>query len=297
MHGDVFRAPVHLMWLATLVGVGYQLAVVALAVWGMAAKLCPDTPRRVLALGVAAAAVLVPGTLCQLVTIVVCGLVGSRLYATASGTGEDRSLRARHFLAASALVAYGALLVALPVAVRLSSSRPLALFDSFYRAGSLVFGGGHVVLPLLRSELVPRGWIGDDAFLAGYGAVQAVPGPLFTFAGYLGTEIHGAPHAWTGGLLALFAIFLPAWLLAGGAYPFWHLLRGTGWAQGVLAGANAAVVGILFAALYRPVCTEGIRGSWDVVAAAAAAVLLARFKAPPWLVVLLLAAAGQWILP
>lgn len=273
------------------------VAVVALAVWRMAAKLCPDLPRRALAVGVAAAAVLLPGTLFQLAAIVACGVAGSRLYATVGEPRGARSLGAGHLLAVSALVAYGALLVALPVAARLGASRPLAMFDSFYRAGSLVFGGGHVVLPLLRTELVPRGWIGDDAFLAGYGAAQAVPGPLFTFAGYLGTQIHGAPHAWTGGLLALFAIFLPAWLLAGGAYPFWHLLRGTGWAQGALAGANAAVVGILIAALYRPVCTEGIRGPWDVSAAAAAAIALARFKAPPWLVVLLLAALGQWILP
>ncbi len=274
------------------------VAVVALAVWAMGTKLCPDLPRRLLALAVAAAVLLVPGTPCQLCAMVACGLIGSRMFsAPAAATDGDRSLGARHAWAAAALLAYGALLLALPLAARLSGSRPLAVFDSFYRAGSLVFGGGHVVLPLLRAELVPRGWIGDDAFLAGYGAAQAVPGPLFTFAGYLGTVIHGAPRAWEGGILALLAIFLPAWLLAGGAYPFWHLLRGTQWAQGALSGANAAVVGILLAALYSPVCTEAIRGPWDGVAASAAAVLIARLKAPPWLVVALLAAAGQWVLP
>ena len=179
---------------------------------------------------------------------------------------------------------------------RFSGSQQVALFDGFYRAGSLVFGGGHVVLPLLRSELVPRGWIGDDAFLAGYGAAQAVPGPLFTFAGYLGTVIHGAPHAWVGGVLALLAIFLPAWLLVGGAYPFWHLFRGLSWAKGVLQGANCAVVGILLAAFYRPVCTDSIRSFWDGAATLVAAVLLGWLRAPAWLVVALMAATGQWIL-
>jgi len=124
-----------------------------------------------------------------------------------------------------------------------------------------------------------------------------VPGPLFTFAAYLGTVIHGEPHAWVGGALALLAIFLPAWLLVGGAYPFWHLLRGLGWAQGALRGANAAVVGLLLAALYRPVCTEALRDVWDGVAAAVGIVLLSKLKAPPWLVVALMAAAGQWLLP
>jgi len=189
-----------------------------------------------------------------------------------------------------------ALLAFLPVLARVTQVKPLAVFDSFYRAGSLVFGGGHVVLPLLRSEVVRPGWIGDDAFLAGYGAAQALPGPLFTFAAYLGTVIQGGSHAWTGGLLALFAIFLPGWLLVGGAYPFWHLIRGMAWARAALRGADAAVVGLLLAALYRPVCTEGIRDARDVAAALAAAFLLGKLRTPPWAVVLLMAALGQWAL-
>jgi chromate transporter len=143
---------------------------------------------------------------------------------------------------------------------------------------------------------VSPGWISDSSFLAGYGAAQALPGPLFTFAGYLGTVIQSGSHAWTGGLLALCAIFLPGWLLVAGAYPFWHVLRAKGWIQSALGGANAAVVGILLAALYRPVGTEGIRDARDAVAALVAIVLLGKFRMPPWAVVGLAAAAGEWIL-
>jgi chromate transporter len=209
---------------------------------------------------------------------------------------SGRALTRDHLWASASLSLFVLLLLGLPVLARVSGGRAAAVFDGFYRAGSLVFGGGHVVLPLLRSEVVPPGWISDDAFLAGYGAAQALPGPLFTFAGYLGTVIQSGAHAWTGGVLALFAIFLPAWLLVGGAYPFWHLIRGKAWARAALDGANAAVVGLLLAALYRPVCTEGIRDVRDVAAAAAAIVLLATLRAPPWAVVLLMAAAGQWVL-
>jgi chromate transporter len=274
------------------------VSVVALAVWGMGATLCPDWPRRLAGLATGAAVLLFPGTPCQVAAIAVCGLAGSlalrdpRSVAPEPGSGLGR----RHAWAAAALAAFAALLALLPVLARLTGSRPVAVFDAFYRSGSLVFGGGHVVLPLLRSALVPPGWIGDNAFLAGYGAAQAVPGPLFTFAAYLGTVIQGGSQAWIGGVLALCAIFLPAFLLAGGAYPFWHVLRGMGWAQGALRGSNAAVVGILLAALYRPVCTEAIRDWADLAAAAAGIALLAKLRAPPWLVVALMAAAGQWIL-
>jgi chromate transporter len=153
-----------------------------------------------------------------------------------------------------------------------------------------------VVLPLLRAEVVPPGWIGDSAFLAGYGAAQAVPGPLFTFAGYLGTVIQSGRYAWAGGLLGLLGIFLPAWLLVGGAYPFWHILREKRWARSALAGANAAVVGVLLAALYRPVCSGSIRDGCDGAFALIAILLLRTFRLPAWIVVALMAAAGQWIL-
>lgn len=274
------------------------VAVVALAVWGMSLKLCPDWPRRVLGLCATAIVLLVPGTLSQIGVIAACALVGWWLSRglPSSSAAPAGGLGRAHAWAAGSLLMYGVLLAGLPIVAGVGGSKPLAMFDSFYRAGALVFGGGHVVLPLLRSEVVPPGWISDDAFLAGYGAAQAVPGPLFTFAAYLGTIIQSGSRAWEGGLLALVAIFLPGWLLVGGAYPFWHLLRSRSWAHGALRGANAAVVGILLAALYRPVCTEGIRDARDVAAAVAAAVLLGKFRVPPWGVVALMAAAGQWLL-
>ncbi len=273
------------------------VAVVALAVWGMAARLCPDWPRRALGLAAAAAVLAFPGTFTQVLAMAACaGLGALAIPREPSGARPAPTFGRGHAWAAGALLTFLLLLVLLPFVAGLTGNRGVKMFDGFYRAGSLVFGGGHVVLPLLRSEVVPRGWITDDAFMAGYGAAQAVPGPLFTFAGYLGAAIEPGPHAWASGLLALLAIFLPAWLLVGGVLPFWHLLRGMGRAQGALAGANAAVVGILLAALYRPVCTEGIRDARDVAAAVAAAVLIQGLRVPPWAVVALMAAAGRWIL-
>jgi chromate transporter len=152
------------------------------------------------------------------------------------------------------------------------------------------------VLPLLRAEVVPPGWIADDAFLAGYGAAQALPGPLFTFAAYLGTIISGGPYAWLGGLWCLLAIFLPPWLLIGGTLPFWNLLRSKAWTQAALRGANAAVVGVLLAALYNPVWKEGVTSARDVATVLGAFACLETWRVPPWLVVLLCAAIGQWIL-
>jgi chromate transporter len=178
----------------------------------------------------------------------------------------------------------------------MTDDRLVAELDSFYRSGSLVFGGGHVVLPLLRAEVVPTGWLGDDQFLAGYGAAQALPGPLFAFAAYLGAAMDTGIPGWLNGLWCLLAIFLPAWLLIGGALPFWHRVRAKRSAQAGLAGANAAVVGVLLAALYDPVITEGIRDRADVAAALVAFAVLEHWKARPWLVVIAMAAAGQWAL-
>lgn len=274
------------------------VAVVAQAVWGMGVRLCPDWPRRIMGIAAAGAVLLLPGAPSQIGVIAACAAVGwwSLRGEAAPGEISGKGLTRDHAWAAASLALFGLLLVALPVLARVSGEKSVAVFDGFYRAGSLVFGGGHVVLPLLRSEVVPRGWISDSAFLAGYGAVQAVPGPLFTFAAYLGTVIASGSRAWAGGLMALFAIFLPAWLLVGGAYPFWHLIRAKAWAQGALRGANAAVVGILLAALYRPVCTEGVRDARDVAAAVAAIILLGKLRVPPWAVVALMAAVGQWLL-
>ena len=169
------------------------------------------------------------------------------------------------------------------------------MFDAFYRAGSLVFGGGHVVLPLLQAEVVPTGWVSEDVFLAGYGATQAVPGPLFTFAAFLGAAMNQAPAAWLGGLICLLAIFLPSFLLIAGALPFWEQLRRNLRMQAALMGINAAVAGLLLAALYDPVWTSAINGAKDFALALAALVALNFWRVPAWAVVLACAAAG-WLL-
>lgn len=273
------------------------VAVVAQAVWMMGRKLCPDRPRIALALVSAAIMLVVPGAVVQIGTIAVGALAGWALYRKdVPSMPAPGGLARNHVRAAGVLVVFAALLVVLPVIATTSGIRPVAVFDSFYRAGSLVFGGGHVILPLLRAEVVPAGWVSDNVFLAGYGAAQAVPGPLFTFSAYLGTVMNGGPRAWLGGLWCLLAIFLPAWLLIGGALPFWQLLRGRPWTQAALRGANAAVVGVLLAALYRPVWTEGVTGVRDVAVLLLAFGLLEIWKTPSWLVVALMAAAGQWVL-
>lgn len=282
---------------------GLKLAavvVVAQAVWGMGKNLCTDRARVSICLASAAVLLAVPGAVAQIGVIVAGALLGWWIYrrtvATVSLPVEDRALR-HHLVAAAALAVFAVLLVSLPGLASSTQSRPIAVFDSFYRSGSLVFGGGHVVLPLLRAEVVPKGWLGDDQFLAGYGAAQALPGPMFAFSAYLGAAMRPGPQAWMNGLWCLLAIFLPAWLLIGGALPFWHRVRAKRWAQAALAGANAAVVGVLLAALYSPVFTEGVRDKKDIVAALVAFGLLEHWKAPPWLVVIGMAAVGQWVLP
>jgi chromate transporter len=274
------------------------VAVVAQAVWGMGKTLCPDRPRQTLCICAAALLLVIPGAIAQIGVIAAGAVAGWLLYRgrlDPSPAPAAPRRRATPVAAASALVVFFALLVLLPAIAATTQSRSLAVFDSFYRSGSLVFGGGHVVLPLLRAEVVPNGWVGDDQFLAGYGAAQAVPGPLFTFAGYLGTVMSPGP-SWSNGLWSLLAIFLPAWLLIGGTLPFWHRLRTRASAQASLRGANAAVVGVLLAALYRPVITEAIHDARDVAAALLAFAALLTWKAPPWAVVLALAAVGQWVL-
>lgn len=276
-----------------------SVAVVAQAVWGMGQKLCTDRARLSLCLASAAVLLVAPFALVQVIVIAIGALVGARLFgktSVAPSTPEHEDGARAHALAGAALAAFAALLVALPMLAKATGSRDVAVFDAFYRSGSLVFGGGHVVLPLLRAEVVPRGWLTDDQFLAGYGAAQALPGPLFAFAAYLGAAIKPGADGWSGGLMGLVAIFLPAWLLVGGALPFWKRVRAKAWAQSALAGANAAVVGVLLAALYRPVITESVRGPRDVAVALVAFGLLEVWKAPPWLVVALSAAIGHvWL--
>ncbi|HVJ88640.1 MAG TPA: chromate efflux transporter [Labilithrix sp.] len=274
------------------------VAVVAQAVWAMGVKLCPDRPRITIALLAAACTLCVPGALGQIGVLLAGALAGWLLHRSLPAPPKPAHIeRARgHLAAVAALLVFGALLFVPRIAATATGSKALAVFDGFYRPGALVFGGGHVVLPLLREAIVPRGWISDDAFLAGYGAAQAVPGPLFSFAGFLGAAIYRGKHAWLGGIWCLFAIFLPSWLLISGAFPFWHQVRAKAWMQAALRGANAAVVGILLSALYSPVITEGVRNARDVAAALVAFGLLQAWKAPPWAVVLMSAAAGQWLL-
>lgn len=269
------------------------VAVVAQAVWGMARSLCPDLPRRLLMLVAAALLIVWPGTLAQLLVIGLAALVGmASMRPSADATHEPLPIEVSRRAGAAWLALFVVLLGGLPLLALALPSQALAMVDAFYRAGALVFGGGHVVLPLLQASVVPTGWVDADAFLAGYGAAQAVPGPLFTFAAFLGASMHTAPSGWAGGLLALLAIFLPAFLLVAGALPFWESLRAHTRARAALMGVNAAVVGLLLAALWNPVITGGIRGAGDALLAVAALLALMQWKWPTWAVVAGCAALG-----
>ena len=274
------------------------VAVVAQAVWGMAKSLCPDRPRAALAIGAALLTLLLPSALAQVGAIVFCGLVGWRfLSLRGQATVEHLSYGVSRRAGGLALALFGVLLLGLPLWSAATASPLLATVDVFYRAGALVFGGGHVVLPLLQSAVVPSGAVSNAEFLAGYGAAQAVPGPLFTFAAYLGAVMQpdvAGVGAWVGGLVCLLAIFLPAWLLVVGALPFWDSLRQRPAVQSALAGVNAGVVGILLAALYDPVWTSAIGSRIDFALALAAYGLLVYAQASPLLVVALAAGAG-WL--
>ena len=272
------------------------VAVVAQAVWGMARTLCPDAPRVTLAVLAAVAVIAAPTPFTQVGVILAGGVAGLLFLRPAI---DDRpaalGITVGRGTALFALTLFFTLLVGLPLLAGLFDHQWLALFDSFYRSGSLVFGGGHVVLPLLQSEVVPTGWVDKDAFLAGYGAAQAVPGPLFTFSAYLGTVMSPEPNGWLGALICLVAIFVPSFLLVIGALPFWDGLRHLPQVQKALVGVNAAVVGLLLAALYDPVWTSGILDGYDFALGLAAFTLLVFWKVPPWLVVLL-AALGGWLI-
>lgn len=272
------------------------VAVVAQAVWGMARKLCTDLPRVLLMAGAAGCVVLAPSAWAQVGVIAAAGIIGLLLFRCGAGD-PPTSLPITIGRRAGALwlALFCSLLIGLPLAVQWLPGQPLAMADAFYRSGALVFGGGHVVLPLLQAEVVPSGWVGNQTFLAGYGAAQAVPGPLFTFAAFLGASMTVAPSGWLGGAICLLAIFLPSFLLLAGALPFWRDLRGNRGAQAALAGMNAAVVGVLLAALYDPVWTGAMLGWRDLALALVALAALMWWKLPPWLVVLGCAAAG-WFL-
>ncbi len=273
------------------------VAVVAQAVWGMSRTLAPDRARATIAVVAAIGALTWPTAWAQVLIIVVAGLIGWRLFRVEEQTEARQPLSAGipRWLAVTSLIIFFGLLVALPLLRQVEPAQWLALIDSFFRSGSLVFGGGHVVLPLLQSEVVPPGWVTKEQFIAGYGAAQAVPGPLFTFSAYLGAVMGPAPRGLAGAGLALAAIFLPSFLLVVGVLPFWDTLRTRAAFQSALRGINAGVVGLLLAALYNPVWTSAINSPAEFGLAAAALGLLVLWKFPPWSVVVLSAAGGAAI--
>jgi chromate transporter len=269
------------------------VAVVAQAVLLMMRSLAPDRERATLAVVAAALVLAMPGVFGQVGAILLGGLAGVTVLRNGAATDHVALPHAVSRTAAvAAIVVFFLILFGLPLVLAVFPNHAVQLFEAFYRAGSLVFGGGHVVLPLLQASVVPPGWVTNDAFLAGYGAAQAVPGPLFTFAAYLGAVMGPEPNGWLGAALCLVAIFLPAFLLVIGPLPFWDELRRKPWAQSALRGVNAAVVGLLLAALYNPVWTAGITKAADFALAAAAFLLLFMWRAPPWLVVIISAVGG-----
>jgi chromate transporter len=270
------------------------VAVVAQAIWGMSRTLTPDRARAGIALAAIAIVVSFVGSLGQIAAIALGACAGLWLcrgeVALASGHLNFPVTRRRGVVA---LVLFAALLLIPPVVADVISSQGLALFNAFYRSGALVFGGGHVVLPLLQAQVVAPGWVSNEAFLAGYGLAQAVPGPLFTFAAYLGAVMGPAPNGAAGAAIALVALLLPGMLLVYGTLPFWDSMRSYPAAQAAMRGSNAAVVGILGAALYSPVWTSAVLTPRDFALAVAGFLVLTVWKAPPWIVVVLLAGAGM----
>jgi chromate transporter len=266
------------------------VAVVAHAILGMAKNLTPDLKRKAIALLALIGTLVAQSAITQVGVILVAALIGFLLYnkqlivldKTKSNFPISKKISALCF------ALFFGLLFLLPFMRELTGSYWIAMFDSFYRSGSLVFGGGHVVLPLLEQEFVPTGWITEEAFLAGYGATQAVPGPLFTFAAYLGTVMKG----WLGGLVATIAVFLPAFLLILGALPFWDQLRNNPKIKGAIMGVNAAVIGILISALYHPIWTSSILAPMDFALAALLFSMLSYWKLPPWMIVITGALGG-----
>jgi chromate transporter len=287
LHGPVGLGLLHGLKLAAV-------AIVAQAVWGMARTLCPDWQRAAIAVA-AAIIILLFGSVAavQIGAIALGGLAGLWLCRHAAPAPSlSIGIRVSRGVGIGALIAFFALLAGLPLLRAMTNSSGIALFDSFYRSGALVFGGGHVVLPLLRDAFVTPGWVSDDAFLAGYGAAQAVPGPLFTFAAYLGTVVNITPNGIVGAMLGLIGIFLPGMLILLGTLPFWDTFRRYASAQAMMRGVNAAVVGLLGAALYNPISTSAIKAPADLAIAVVGFLLLTAWRAPPLLVVIISACAG-----
>jgi chromate transporter len=269
------------------------VAIVAQAVWGMARTLCPDRERASIAVVAALIILFSTSSVAQIAAILLGAIAGLWLCrAEPSAPSGHVSIPVSRSAGIVALTAFVLLLVGLPVLRGIGMSSGVALFEAFYRSGALVFGGGHVVLPLLREAFVTPGWVNDDTFLAGYGAAQAVPGPLFTFAAYLGAVVGPSPHGPAGAALGLIGIFLPGVLILVGTLPFWDTCRKRAGAQAVMRGVNAAVVGLLGAALYNPVWVSSVRTPGDFGIALVGFVLLVAWRAPPLLVVIISALGG-----
>ncbi|WP_311976768.1 chromate efflux transporter [Bradyrhizobium aeschynomenes] len=269
------------------------VAIVAQAVWGMVRSLCPDRARASIAVAAAIIILLSATSVAQIAAIMLGALAGLWLCRSeAAAPSGHVAIPVSRRVGLMALALFVMLLAGLPLLRGLTGSTGLALFDAFYRSGALVFGGGHVVLPLLREAFVGPGWLSDDAFLAGYGAAQAVPGPLFTFAAYLGTIVAPQPHGIIGAILGLLGIFLPGMLVLLAALPLWDSFRKRAGAQAMMRGINAAVVGVLGAALYDPVWTSTVHGPKDFAVALVGFLLLVAWRAPPLVVVAFSAGAG-----
>ncbi|SDT36086.1 chromate efflux transporter [Bradyrhizobium canariense] len=269
------------------------VAVVAQAIWGMSRTLTPDRARAAIALAAIAIVVFIAGSFGQIAAIALGACAGLWFCrADVAPVSGHLNFPVTRRGGAVALILFTAFLLIPPVVATATHSQGLALFDAFYRSGALVFGGGHVVLPLLQAQVVSPGWVTNEAFLAGYGLAQAVPGPLFTFAAYLGAVIGPAPNGVAGAAIALVALLLPGMLLVYGSLPFWDAMRTRPAAQAAMRGANAAVVGILAAALYNPVWTSAVLAPRDFALALAGFLLLTVWKVAPWIVVVLLASAG-----
>ncbi|MBA8815338.1 chromate transporter [Microbacterium halimionae] len=269
------------------------VAIVAQAVWGMARTLAPDRRRAAIAVGAAVVVLFLAGPVGQMAAIVL-GAIAGLLWCRSDAppvTGQ-LSIRVSPLVGAISLATFAALLIGLPILAAVFPGGTVALFDAFYRSGALVFGGGHVVLPLLQAEVVTSGWITPEQFLAGYGAAQAMPGPLFTFAAYLGALSSAGPAGISGGFVALIAVFLPGFLLLIGVLPFWNVFRARPRAQALMRGANAAVVGILAAALYNPVFITAVTDAASFALALVCFVLLVAWRTPPWAVVIVGAVGG-----
>jgi chromate transporter len=269
------------------------VAIVAQAIWGMARTLCPDRQRGFIA-AIATLIVLFSNSSGGQIAAILFGGIAGLLVCRIPSPASTRTMivPVSRNAGIASLVIFALLLVGLPLFRGLGSFPGVALLEAFYRSGALVFGGGHVVLPLLRNAVVTSGWLSDDAFLAGYGAAQAIPGPLFTFAAYLGAVAKPSPHGVTGAALGLIGIFLPGMLILVGTLPFWEALRARAGAQTAMGGINAAVVGILCGAFYDPVWTSSVRTAADFGLALVGFVSLIMWRAPPLLVVIIGAVAG-----